>query len=105
MAQVGPTEIRIGPQGRLVVPARIRDTLHLQPGDMLIMYSDGIPEAMNSQQELFTDAKLGILLAQCTTCSAPDVIDKVFAAAKAHAGTWPQSDDMTMVVLKRTTRD
>ncbi len=74
----------------------------LNPGDMLVIYSDGIPEAMNSSQELFTDTKLGELLEQCTKLSAAEVIDKAFAAAKAHAGSWPQSDDMTMVVVKRT---
>ncbi len=74
----------------------------LHPGDMLVIYSDGIPEAMNSNEELFTDTRLGELLEQCTKFSAAEVIDKAFAAAKAHAGSWPQSDDMTMVVVKRT---
>lgn len=74
----------------------------LEPGDMLVIYSDGIPEAMNSNQELYTDVRLGELLAQCTTLSAAEVIEKAFAAAKTHAGSWPQSDDMTMVVVKRT---
>jgi sigma-B regulation protein RsbU (phosphoserine phosphatase) len=74
----------------------------IEPGDMLIIYSDGIPEAMNSNQELFSDARLGTLLNECVSLSASDVIDKVVAAAKAHAGNWPQSDDMTMVVIKRT---
>lgn len=36
MAQQSPTEVRIGPQGRLVVPATIRESLQLRPGDKLI---------------------------------------------------------------------
>ncbi len=73
----------------------------MEPGDMLIIYSDGIPEAMNANQELYSDARLGELLGGCRTLSAMEVIDKVVAAAKAHAGNWPQSDDMTMLVVKR----
>jgi sigma-B regulation protein RsbU (phosphoserine phosphatase) len=77
------------------------EVVPLDPGDMLVIYSDGIPEAMNMHQELFTDERLGELLKECQTLSAAGVIDKVIAAAKAHAGNWPQSDDMTMVVVKR----
>lgn len=73
----------------------------MEPGDMLVIYSDGIPEAMNLHQELFSDEKLGELLKECRSLSAMEVIDKVVAAAKAHAGNWPQSDDMTMLVVKR----
>src|SRR6266852_2222438 len=60
--------------------------VQLDPGDMLVIYSDGIPEAMNMHQELYTDARLGELLKECRNLSAADVIDKVIAAAKAHAG-------------------
>jgi sigma-B regulation protein RsbU (phosphoserine phosphatase) len=78
------------------------EIVSLEAGDMLVIYSDGIPEAMNSSQELFSDARLGELLKECRTLTAGQVIDKVVAAAKAHAGNWPQSDDMTMVVIRRT---
>lgn len=79
------------------------DMTTLEPGDMLVIYSDGITEAMNQDAELFTDDRLGELLTQCKTLPAGEVINKVFAAVKAHAGSFSQSDDMTMVVLRRTT--
>lgn len=78
------------------------EIVSLEAGDMLVIYSDGIPEAMNSSQELYSDARLGALLKECRTLTAGQVIDKVIAAAKAHAGNWPQSDDMTMLVIRRT---
>jgi sigma-B regulation protein RsbU (phosphoserine phosphatase) len=77
------------------------EVVGIEPGEMLVIYSDGIPEAMNMHQELFSDLKLGALLKDCPSLSAMEVIDKVVAAAKAHAGNWPQSDDMTMLVVKR----
>lgn len=78
------------------------EIVSLEAGDMLVIYSDGIPEAMNSNQELYSDARLGELLKECRELSSSDVIAKVVAAARAHAGNWPQSDDMTMVVIRRT---
>jgi serine phosphatase RsbU (regulator of sigma subunit) len=71
------------------------------PGDTLVMYSDGFPEAMNAKQELYGDEKLGALLQQHQSLPAAELIDIAVAAAKTHAGGWPQSDDMTMVVVKR----
>lgn len=74
----------------------------LHKGDILVVYSDGIPEAMNSKQELFGEEHLGEVLAANQNLSAAALIDKVIEAAKAHAGNWPQSDDMTLLVVKRT---
>lgn len=77
------------------------EVVPLNPGDTLVVYSDGIPEAMNAQQELFSDTKLGALLQQHQSLPAAELIDTIIAAAKAHAGGWPQSDDMTIFVVKR----
>jgi sigma-B regulation protein RsbU (phosphoserine phosphatase) len=77
------------------------EVVELEPGDTLVVYSDGIPEAMNAQQEMFTDQRLGMLLKESKSLSAIELINKVISAAKGHAGTWPQSDDMTLVVVKR----
>lgn len=34
-------DVRVGPQGRLVIPARLRDALHLGPGEVLVAHVDG----------------------------------------------------------------
>lgn len=78
------------------------ETIAMNPGDVLVIYSDGIPEAMNAAHELYGEERLCELLVGSMTRSAPEIIDAVFTAAKKHAGSYPQSDDMTMVVLKRT---
>lgn len=77
------------------------ETISFKPGDVLVIYSDGITEAMNSREEQFTDARLGALLQEHRSRSANELIDVVIAAAKAHAGGHPQSDDMTMLIMKR----
>jgi len=77
------------------------ETIAMQPGDLLVICSDGIPEAMDVNQVQFTDEKLSLLLDTLRTASAVDVIDGIVAAVRKHAGTAPQADDMTVVVVKR----
>ncbi|MBI4536005.1 MAG: SpoIIE family protein phosphatase [Ignavibacteriae bacterium] len=78
------------------------ETVQLQPGDVLVLYSDGISEAMNPMQEQFTDARLERLLGENLNSPAAALIDTIVDAVKSHAGTAPQMDDMTLVVVKRT---
>ena len=73
----------------------------MEPGETLVIYSDGLPEAMNPQMELWSDERLGEILRQNCHLPAEELINVTIAAAKAHAGAYPQSDDMTMVVVKR----
>lgn len=78
------------------------EIVSMDVGDILVVYSDGIPEAMNSANELYGEERLSELLVNSTKLSAGEIIDAVVNAAKKHAGTYPQSDDMTMLVVKRT---
>ncbi len=77
------------------------EAVTLESGDMLVIYSDGIPEAMNANQEMFTDIKLGQRLQTLGHLPAAEIIDTIFSEVRAHAGTFPQSDDMTMIVMKK----
>ena len=77
------------------------ETIAMQPGDLLVICSDGIPEAMDVNQVQFTDERLSLLLDTLRAASAVDVIDGIVAAVRKHAGTAPQADDMTVVVVKR----
>ena len=77
------------------------ETIAMQPGDLLVICSDGIPEAMDVNQVQFTDERLSLLLDKLRAASAADVIDGIVAAVRKHAGTAPQADDMTVVVVKR----
>ena len=78
------------------------DVISLNEGDLLVVASDGITEAMNASQDQFGDEKLGELLCAHRSLPPAELIDTVVAAVKAHAGNWPQSDDMTLLVVRRT---
>jgi sigma-B regulation protein RsbU (phosphoserine phosphatase) len=78
------------------------ETVPLKPGDLLVISSDGISEAMNSDLELFGEERLQAIIASHRSDSPNEIIDNIIAAVKVHAGSHPQSDDMTLIVVKRT---
>lgn len=76
-------------------------TVDLEPGDALVVYSDGETEAFDEYEEEFGEARLVELLRECRKGSASQIQEAIIAAVRAHAGKHPQSDDVTLVVLKR----
>lgn len=79
-----------------------QDSVVLSPGDVLVVYSDGIPDAATEADEPFGDGRLESLIVDHRRDPAATILDSVFAAVDAHAGEAPQFDDLTMVVVKRT---
>ncbi len=75
--------------------------ISINPGDILVVYSDGIPEAMNSKEEPFGEDRLLELVKGNVDNAAEEIIQGILTSAKAHAGEIPQSDDMTLLVIKR----
>jgi sigma-B regulation protein RsbU (phosphoserine phosphatase) len=76
--------------------------IELQPDDLLVLYSDGVPEAYNLKEEEWGEERLVACLKECRDQSAAQITAKVFEAIDAYAGTAPQHDDITLMVLKRT---
>jgi sigma-B regulation protein RsbU (phosphoserine phosphatase) len=77
------------------------ESVPLAPGDLLVLYTDGISEAMNACQEQFGDDRLADLVRDCSVLSASLARDRILAAVEAHQAGQPASDDMTLVVVKR----
>ena len=77
----------------------------LEPGDTLVLYTDGITEAMDADSELFGKARLktAVLEAAGTTgATARDLVAAIIAAVKAYSAELPQMDDLTIVAVRRT---
>ncbi len=77
------------------------ETLLLSDNALFVMYSDGIAEAMNTNQEQFGEQRVAEVVQAHRHLPATEIVDALMRAAKTHAGAAPQSDDMTIVVLKR----
>jgi phosphoserine phosphatase RsbU/P len=71
-------------------------TLRMQPGDRLLLYTDGLIEAKNSSGELFGEASLSAALSKSAALSPSEAIDHVVAAVQKWSTT--QDDDLTVLV-------
>ena len=74
----------------------------LREGDVLAVYSDGVTEAENPQEEEFGDQRLLDLLYEHRDLSATNLTDKVFEQVNVFAGQAVQFDDITVMIIKRT---
>ncbi len=75
-------------------------TLPFGAGDLFLLYTDGISEAMNPDGDYFGDARLADLAQQHADLSSDELSARILGEVKAFAGTAAQHDDMTMVLLK-----
>jgi sigma-B regulation protein RsbU (phosphoserine phosphatase) len=72
----------------------------LVPGDLIVLYTDGITEAMNATGDLFGDEALTRILASASDRDAAAVRERVVRDVRAFVGDAEPHDDMTMVVIK-----
>ncbi len=73
----------------------------LAPGDLLVIYSDGVTEATNSAEEEYGEDRLIETLRQHRGESAGAIVDAVTSGVTQFAAGAPQADDITLVVAKR----
>jgi len=76
------------------------ETVDLKPGDFLVMFTDGVSEAMNRNAEEYGESRLEEVLKSVHGKPAQEVLDAIHLDVKKHTGDFPQSDDITLLVLK-----
>jgi sigma-B regulation protein RsbU (phosphoserine phosphatase) len=74
----------------------------LQPGDKLVVYSDGFPEARNAAGEFFEDKRLLGLIREHATLGCSELHDTLLGALRDFTGDAEQADDITLVVVEYT---
>lgn len=74
----------------------------IPPGASIVLYTDGLPEAMNRKHELFGNDQFMASVARTAGQAASDAISSVMSDVREFVGNEPSSDDMTMFVLRRT---
>lgn len=93
------------PLGLLPINLAEQYTLEFQPGDLLVITSDGFSEAENNQGEMFGYERLLQMVDTLAATPAAEVIQQIFATVDHFTGDHLQSDDQTLLVLKRTKTD
>ena len=90
-----------------VVPdfAYDESAIFLQPGDRVVLYTDGVTEAENDHGDQFELERLCEIFTDGTPMDACATNEAVFAAVEAFAGDAPQFDDVTCLTLHRSETD
>jgi phosphoserine phosphatase RsbU/P len=76
-------------------------SLTFDVGDRLLLYTDGIPEAMNKNEEEYSDDRMFEFFRSNSEKQAAEFIKSMVDDVKNHVSGEPQSDDITCLILKR----
>jgi phosphoserine phosphatase RsbU/P len=76
-----------------------RDTT-LRSGDVVVIYTDGVTEAVNSNNEMFGDDRLEELVRKSVALSAEEIKNRILDELLGFTRGLPQGDDITLIVLK-----
>jgi len=74
--------------------------IQMAPGDALFMYTDGIPEAINSKEEEFGNDRMLEVLNSSKDESLENICTGMQKAISEYNGTVPQFDDITMLTFR-----
>jgi len=111
-----PPAIVIGPNGTRTLPSNpgmlgigmvdgtAGDTERLLPGESLIIYTDGLTDAMDPSDVLFGEDRLKTLLQGHHGADPTEILNKVDDALKRHTAPGSPADDINIIVLQRSTR-
>ena len=74
----------------------------LHTGDVIVFYTDGITEAMNTESDLFGDRRLSRIVEEHGHLDSGELRERILREIEAFVGTADQHDDMTMILMKVT---
>ena len=78
----------------------VKDEFVIKKGDVLYLYTDGVPEAINSSEEQFTKERIVQVLEKHTQDTPEEILDSVRVALDGFVGEAPQFDDITMLAVR-----
>ena len=77
------------------------DPIDLAPGDLLVLLTDGFYEYQNEQNQQFGNERVGEIVARHCDQSASRIVARLVEEARRFAGSAPQLDDLTALVIRR----
>jgi sigma-B regulation protein RsbU (phosphoserine phosphatase) len=73
--------------------------IELQPGDRLIVYTDGVTEAVDCAGRMYSPANLVAEIESCGSLRADEIAGRILESVKTFASGAPQSDDITLLAV------
>jgi phosphoserine phosphatase RsbU/P len=88
------------PVGLLDIVRYAEDTVELGPGDLIVLYSDGLGEATNINDDIWDEAEVDRITLANRDQPVNDIVARLVEAADAFTGIAEQHDDMTLMVIR-----
>ena len=79
-----------------------QNTITIDPGETLVLYTDGVTEAMNNEGEQFGIQRLHEVFQNSIPANSDEAAEMIFDAVSTFAGGAAQSDDITCLTLRRS---
>ncbi len=76
-------------------------SVELKKGELLVVYSDGVTEARNEANELFSEERLFALLNGLGDMSSPEIGERIVAEVAGFVGDAPRTDDLSLAIIRR----
>jgi len=76
--------------------------IDVDPGDLVVVYSDGLTEAQNEKEEFFGDERVERLISELGGLSAKKAGARLLSAVQSYVADAPQSDDLSLLILRRS---
>lgn len=76
------------------------ETIDLEPGDRLIMFSDGVPDAVNEAEKGYSNQQLAAAAAACEQKTAAEIVDHIIKDVAQWQGNADPFDDLTLLILE-----
>ena len=77
-----------------------RETLSLERGDTFVLFSDGVSEAMNPEEDFYGEERLLAALATASGATPAETVTRVLADVRAFTAGAKQSDDITLLAVQ-----
>jgi sigma-B regulation protein RsbU (phosphoserine phosphatase) len=77
-----------------------QETVIIHPGDVAALYTDGITESVNSENEMFGEVRLKTIIRTHAAGSAEEILGSILSGVVEFCGSEPQFDDITLLVIK-----
>jgi len=76
------------------------ESIDLRHGDVIVLYTDGVSEAMDADADLFGDARLSQIVEEHGHLECGELRERILREIEAFVGAADQHDDMTMILMK-----
>jgi len=74
--------------------------INIEKSDIVVMFTDGVTEAINSRQEMFGEKRLIEIIEKNSHLSAQALLQKILSGVESFARDMPQADDITLLIIK-----